>query len=268
MANGRTPKRTRKKQRAAERRAAMLRELERRRRRQRITLAVVVGILVVGGAAVVLVASTGGQPKPTPTPAASPTPAPSPAPIACGGSLPPTAGTKKPTFEKAEDQKLDRKKNYIWRMETSCGTVDVQLAVARAPKTTNSIVFLTRKGFFDGLTFHRVVKDFVVQGGDPQGSGTGGSGYKVVEVPPKGQKYTEGVVAMAKAGGEEAGTSGSQFFIVTGSQGNVLTPDYALVGTVVAGLDVAKRMQDVAPEPGTDRPAEKIFIVRATIVEQ
>jgi len=101
-------------------------------------------------------------------------------------------------------------------VQTSCGTFDIALATDEAPKTANSFAYLAEEGFYDGLTFHRIVPEFVIQGGDPLGTGTGGPGYKVVEKPPANLAYTKGVVAMAKSGAEPPGTSGSQFFVVTG----------------------------------------------------
>src|ERR671938_355848 len=101
---------------------------------------------------------------------------------------------------------------------------------------------LGRSGFYDGLAFHRIVPDFVIQGGDPAGNGSGGPGYTVVEPPPSSLKYTPGVVAMAKTQAEPAGASGSQFFVVTGSQAQVLTPDYALLGRVTGGMDVVSKI--------------------------
>ena len=104
-----------------------------------------------------------------------------------------------------------------------------------SPKTTASFASLVRKGFFDGLTFHRVVPGFVIQGGDPKGDGTGGPGYTTVDTP-RDAAYTSGVVAMAKTGAEPAGTSGSQFFVVTGDNAS-LPPDYAVLGKVTATSD-------------------------------
>ena len=94
-------------------------------------------------------------------------------------------------------------------METTEGTFEIELDTERAPVTANNFAYLTEEGFYDGLGFHRIVPDFVIQGGDPLGDGTGGPGYKVVEAPPKDLKYDVGVVAMAKSGDEAPGTSGS-----------------------------------------------------------
>ena len=102
-------------------------------------------------------------------------------------------------------------------MQTSHGTFEITLDAERAPITASSFASLVTQGFYDGLTFHRIVPGFVIQGGCPDGTGMGGPGYKVEEAPPEDLRYVRGVVAMAKAGMEAAGTSGSQFFVVTGN---------------------------------------------------
>ena len=109
-------------------------------------------------------------------------------------------------------------KRYDVDLQTNCGTITIRLATGRAPKTSASFANLVKRGFYDGLTFHRVVHDFVIQGGDPLGTGQGGPGYTVVERPPPDTAYTTGVVAMAKTEADPSGTSGSQFFIVTAAR--------------------------------------------------
>jgi cyclophilin family peptidyl-prolyl cis-trans isomerase len=260
----RHPKRERKKQAAAVRRQALLEARRRRRRSQRLTLAAVTGALVLGGGALVFLTTVGNSPKATPAPSTTPTPAPSPAPIACDGNYPATAGSPKKSYSNPADQKLNKKKSYVLRLDTSCGQIDIKLALDKAPKTVNSVVFLARNGFYDGLTFHRIVSGFVVQGGDPKGDGGGGPGYKVLEAPPKTTKYTKGVVAMAKTGTDAPGTSGSQFFIVSGAEAK-LPAEYALLGQVVAGLDAVDKIAGYAGDAG---PTAKVFIERASIVEQ
>jgi peptidyl-prolyl cis-trans isomerase B (cyclophilin B) len=132
--------------------------------------------------------------------------------------------------------KLDPSKTWTVTMTTNCGSFAITLDVKHAPKTSASFASLTKQGFFDHLTFHRIVPGFVIQGGDPLGNGTGGPGYRVVEPPPSNVQYTHGVVAMAKAGNEPSGASGSQFFVMLGSAG--LPPEYALLGKVTKGLNV------------------------------
>jgi cyclophilin family peptidyl-prolyl cis-trans isomerase len=142
---------------------------------------------------------------------------------------------------KAPKQTVKRGEKLTAVVETSCGTFDIALDSERAPKTVNSFVFLSEKGFYDGLDFHRVVPEFVIQGGDPLGNGTGGPGYSVDEKPPANLAYTKGVVAMAKSGADPPGRSGSQFFVVVGPDAG-LPPEYALVGRVSEGMDVVERI--------------------------
>jgi len=164
--------------------------------------------------------------------------------------------------------KLDRRKRHVAILRTNCGTISIKLAVKTFPKTARSFAGLARSGFYDGLSIHRIAKpggsDFVIQGGDPLGNGEGGPGYSVVESPPGSQPYPVGTVAMAKAGNERRGTSGSQFFIVTG-EGAALDPLYAVVGRVSAGSTVVKRIAAVATDPVTEMPLDPIVIKRVTI---
>ena len=155
---------------------------------------------------------------------------------------------------------------YTAVLRTSCGTLTIRLAASRAPKTVSSFIALARDDFFDDLLFHRIVPGFVAQGGDPTGTGNGGPGYQVVEAPPADQKYTKGVVAMAKAGAEAPGTSGSQFFIVTADDAG-LPPDYALLGRVEGGADVLRRLDAVPGDPSDNRPTDPVVIEDVEIRE-
>ena len=152
---------------------------------------------------------------------------------------------------------------YTVELRTNCGAMTIRLAVSRAPKTTASFADLVARGFYDGLTFHRIVRGFVIQGGDPSGTGMGGPGYSVVEPPPGDLAYTAGVVAMAKTEAEPSGASGSQFFIVTADDAQ-LPPDYALVGSLVQGMDVAQRISGV-PVNSQDQPRSPVVIEKATL---
>jgi peptidyl-prolyl cis-trans isomerase B (cyclophilin B) len=154
-------------------------------------------------------------------------------------------------------------KRYTVDLQTNCGTITIRLATGRAPKTSAAFADLVKRGFYDGLVFHRVVKGFVIQGGDPLGTGMGGPGFTVVEPPPSDLAYTTGVVAMAKTEADPSGASGSQFFIVTGDDAK-LPPDYALVGGVVRGMDVAQRIGAVAVD-AQDRPASPVVIEKASL---
>jgi peptidyl-prolyl cis-trans isomerase B (cyclophilin B) len=154
-------------------------------------------------------------------------------------------------------------KRYDVDLQTNCGTITIRLATGRAPKTAASFADLVKRGFYDGLTFHRIVHDFVIQGGDPLGTGLGGPGYSVVEPPPGGTAYTTGIVAMAKTEADPPGTSGSQFFIVTAPDAK-LPPDYAVAGGVVRGMDVAQYIGKL-PVDGQDRPTSPVVIEKATL---
>jgi peptidyl-prolyl cis-trans isomerase B (cyclophilin B) len=153
-------------------------------------------------------------------------------------------------------------------LQTNCGEIDIALDVKRARRTSSSVAYLVRKGFYDGLSFHRIAKlptggDFVIQGGDPTGTGNGGPGYSVREKPPAGLRYSRGVVAMAKTEIEPAGTSGSQFFIVTAEDAG-LPADYALLGKVTKGDDVVSKIAAV-PTDATEHPTQPVVITKATI---
>ena len=274
MATQRKPKRARKKERRNARRDEW-RQYVQRRRRQR--WGVFLGSLaVVGvGVAVAFFAFAGGDEKPKASPSASPAAGtvavPVKKPVACGAKLPEAAGSEKKTnYPSPKDQNLDPEKTYIWHLETSCGDVDIELDLEHSPKTSASIAFLTREHFYDGTFFHRLVKDFVAQGGDPAGTGSGGAGYQVVEPPAKDIEYGRGVVAMAKAGTDPPGASDSQFFIVVSDHTkDVLTsPDYALVGEVVEGLDAVDDIVANGHAADGVPPKEWVYIERATIVEK
>jgi cyclophilin family peptidyl-prolyl cis-trans isomerase len=266
MAKGRAVKRARKKGRRQEQRQAVLQAYRRRRRQRRIALALTSVILIGVGAAVAFAAFRKPEPhKPATTPAAPGVNAPKLQPVACNAKLPPAAGSRKEAYAAPADQHLDPKKHYVVRMQTSCGEIDIALDVAHSPKTTNSFAFLVRQHFYDGLVFHRISPDFVIQGGDPKGTGEGGPGYQVVEPPPSGFKYVKGTVAMAKGGSDPAGASGSQFFVVSTDHGqSVLTPDYAVVGTVTKGMDVVARIMQLATGDMTP-PKAYAYIETATV---
>jgi peptidyl-prolyl cis-trans isomerase B (cyclophilin B) len=147
-------------------------------------------------------------------------------------------------------------------VRTSCGTFAIALDTTRAPKTANSFAYLSEKGFYDDLTFHRIAPGFVIQGGDPLGTGTGGPGYKVVEKPPANLSYTKGIVAMAKSSAEPPGTSGSQFFVVTAADAG-LPPEYALVGKVSKGYDVVARIGKLGTP--AQKPKQTVLIEKVSI---
>jgi len=159
---------------------------------------------------------------------------------------------------------LDPAKTYSLVFDTSCGSFTITLDQKLAPKTTASLVALARDGYFDDTIFHRVVPGFVIQGGDPTQSGTGGPGYSTVDKPPADAAYTKGVVAMAKSQVEAPGTSGSQFFVVTGEDAG-LPPDYAIVGEVTDGMDAVERIDALGAGDGP--PTKPVVVSSVTVTE-
>jgi hypothetical protein len=150
-------------------------------------------------------------------------------------------------------------------MKTSKGTIVLSLDAKNAPIATNHFVQLAKSGYYNGLTFHRVIPDFVIQGGDKKGDGTGTPPSSVVGEVPKGA-YPLGAIAAAKTSSAPAGTFGDQFFIVTGTQGQSLPPDYATWGVVTAGLDVAQAISNV-PRDANDKPTKAVYIDKVSITE-
>ncbi len=160
---------------------------------------------------------------------------------------------------------LDPAKRYVVSLATNCGTIEIQLDVRSAPHTTASVAYLVKRGFYDDLTFHRIAAGFVIQGGDPNGDGSGGPGYTIVEPPPSDTRYTRGSVAMAKTASEPAGASGSQFFIVTAREAP-LPAQYALVGNVVGSLDGVDAIAKLPTDPSQDgAPTMPVVISHATL---
>ncbi len=200
--------------------------------------------------------------KPTPTPAETPAQT-SDAPAECKKVSEPEA---KPDGDLPRPKtKLDPAKTYVATVATSCGDFEITLDVKRAPKTAASFVNLARKDFYAGTIFHRIVPGFVIQGGDPTGTGMGGPGYSVTEAPPEDLAYKKGVVAMAKAGNEPPGASGSQFYVVTGEDAG-LPPEYALLGEVTKGIDVVDLI-GASPTGPDERPVDPVVIESVTIAE-
>ena len=161
---------------------------------------------------------------------------------------------------------------YTATIDTSEGKMVVSLDTTAAPKSANNFVYLAKHNFYDGLTFHRVAKDFVIQGGDPQGTGKGGPGYTIpVETPANG--YQAGSVAWAKTGSEPAGTAGSQFFVVSSAgQGldalNQQPYAYGIIGALTQGQDVVQKINALAPaDPQGGKPSKKVTIKKVTIAE-
>ena len=151
---------------------------------------------------------------------------------------------------------IDPAKGYTAVMDTSMGVITIALDAVAAPVTVNNFVVLARYHFYDGVIFHRIIKDFVCQGGDPEGTGMGGPGYRFADELPVPGRYRVGSLAMANSGPD---TNGSQFFIVSGPGGARLPPQYSLFGQVVAGLNVVDAMQRVKTDR-KDRPRKPVTI--------
>jgi len=169
---------------------------------------------------------------------------------------------KRQKFDSAPPMIIDPAKTYSATMVTSKGTMEMVLDAAAAPVTVNSFVFLARWHYYDGIVFHRVIPGFVLQGGDPTGTGAGGPGYRFDDELPKPGRYELGSLAMANAG---PNTNGSQFFVISGPDGMRLPPLYALFGKVVKGLDVVQAINDIGTASG--RPNEQVVIESVTIHE-
>jgi peptidylprolyl isomerase len=157
---------------------------------------------------------------------------------------------------------IDVDKRYTAEMVTSKGTMVIALDPVAAPKTVNSFVFLSRYHYYEGIVFHRVIPGFVLQGGDPTGTGTGGPGYKFEDELPKPGRYELGSLAMANSG---PNTNGSQFFVISGPSGVRLPPQYSLFGKVVDGLDVVTVIDALGTQSG--KPKELVTITSVTIKE-
>jgi cyclophilin family peptidyl-prolyl cis-trans isomerase len=167
----------------------------------------------------------------------------------------------KPTWAKPPEMEIDPGKRYTASIQTSKGVITAELYAAAAPRTANNFVFLARQGFFDGLTFHRVIPGFVIQGGDPQGTGAGDAGYEFEDELDNTLAYEQGTLAMANAG---PNTNGSQFFIVCGARGQQLPKKYSIFGKVTDGMDVVQEIASVQTGQH-DRPVEAVTMDGVTI---
>jgi cyclophilin family peptidyl-prolyl cis-trans isomerase len=181
-----------------------------------------------------------------------------PAPPNVDGSSP-----QQRKFDEEPDMHIDPNKRYVATMVTSHGTMVIALDPLAAPRTVNSFVFLARYHYYDGIVFHRIIPGFVLQGGDPTGSGSGGPGYRFADELPDAGKYQLGSMAMANAGPD---TNGSQFFVISGPDGVRLPPLYAHFGEVVSGLDVVEKIDKLGSRSGT--PKEQVVIESVTIEEK
>ena len=172
--------------------------------------------------------------------------------------FPPFDGSaeKKQKFSEPPEMGIDPSKRYTATMETSMGTIVIALDAVKAPKTVNNFVFLALHHYYDGIIFHRIIKGFVCQGGDPGGNGMGGPGYRFEDELPKPGQYQIGSLAMANAG---PNTNGSQFFLVTREHCDWLDGKHTVFGKVTKGYEVVEKI-DGTPVDGRDRPQEPQII--------
>ncbi len=179
---------------------------------------------------------------------------------------PPADGSapQKRRFDGPPPMCIDPEKRYTATMVTTKGTLTIALDPVAAPKAVNNFVVLARYHYFDGVGFHRIIPGFVIQGGDPDGNGRGGPGYKFADELPRPGRYELGSLAMANSG---PNTNGSQFFIISGPSGMALPPQYSLFGKVVDGLDVVAALDKVG-SPGAGTPREKVGMETVTITEE
>ncbi len=179
--------------------------------------------------------------------------------VACGGSVPEGYPREKNQYDQAA-QVLDDALTHTATIATSCGDITVELYSQEAPRTANNFAFLASEGFYDATIIHRVVPGFVVQMGDPTGTGTGGPGYRFPDELGAAQQrgYARGTVAMANAGPD---TNGSQFFIVTTEAAPWLDGKHTVFGRVASGMEAVDAIEGVATGPG-DMPEEPVVIER------
>lgn len=246
-----------------------------KRRAVRIGL---IGVFALAG--VVLIAWVGGAfdsdeavTSPTAPPAATAdptdpdaTPAPT-EPPAEPTPCPPVDGVSEPVrqFEAPPEMCLEPGVTYTAEFTTNFGDFSIELDADRAPNTVNNFVVLARYRYYDDTICHRILPGFVIQCGDPTGTGTGSPGYRFADELPEAGEYEIGSVAMANSGPD---TNGSQFFIITGERGAALPPSYSLFGEVVAGLDdVIPSIDAVGSPTDGEPPLEEVRIARVTITE-
>lgn len=271
-------KRARQDEGRLNRRVAEVAATKKRQRNKNLRNLVIIAVVVVGGL-FAYSALSGDDDEPVSTASSSTTLDPNaettttaatetttPGPAIGDTPCPPAGGADEQTqtFESGPQACIDVAKTYTAKVVTSKGEFTVELDAAAAPKTVNNFVFLARNKYFEGIKFHRIIPGFVVQGGDPQGTGSGGPGYDFAdELPTEGPPYYEiGSLAMANSG---PATNGSQFFIVTGDNGVNLPAQYSRFGKVTDGMDVVIAIEATGSADGT--PAEETTITSVTITE-
>ena len=164
-------------------------------------------------------------------------------------------------YDNAPDLTIDPSKNYTASLDTNHGEIVIDLDVGRSPLTVNNFVFLANEGFYDGVIFHRVIDGFMIQGGDPTGTGRGGPGYRFRDETEGEGTYSRGTVAMANAG---PNTNGSQFFIMHKDYG--LPHNYTIFGQVKSGLEAVDSIANSGTDHA-DRPNDDVVINKVTVSE-
>lgn len=175
----------------------------------------------------------------------------------------------KKTYSAQPPLTIDEKKTYTALIKTNHGDITLQLFAKQAPLTVNNFVFLAREGFYDNVIFHRIVKGFMIQGGDPTGTGAGGPGYKFRDELPTTLDYTKGTIAMANAG---PNTNGSQFFIMLGDYSRRLPKNYSIFGQVLKGQEIVDKIGNIPCKMSNSgensAPTAEVIIQTVTISEQ
>ena len=254
-----SPKRQRKKQ-GRQARQELLRAQQQRQARRRRAVAAL-GVVVVIAIVAALFSGGGGEEEVS-TKGTTTTTATAEGGQAAGCPEADGSSPKKSRFDSAPPMCIDTNKRYTATIETDVGTIVAALDADKAPRTVNNFVFLARHHYFDGVVFHRVIPGFVIQGGDPEGTGQGGPGYTFADELPEQGEYRTGSLAMANSGPD---TNGSQFFIISGAEGEQLPPNYSLFGRVTQGLEVVKRIEaDGAPDPNPPKVVHKMTKVTIT----
>jgi cyclophilin family peptidyl-prolyl cis-trans isomerase len=207
-------------------------------------------------------------------PSATPTAAPSavPAESACAKTVQASPNNSSKSTDKSwkvpPAMTIDVKKTYCAVVQTNKGSFTLELFAKDAPKTVNNFVFLAKNNFYNGIIFHRIIETFMIQTGDPQGTGMGGPGYQFEDELNSPYKYEPGTVAMANAG---PNTNGSQFFICTGENSKSLPNQYSIFAKVAAGMDTVKKIAATPVQAGptgeSSSPTEKVMIENVQIVE-
>jgi peptidyl-prolyl cis-trans isomerase B (cyclophilin B) len=231
-------------------------------------IAVALVVALIGGV-LAFAAFTGSDTPPAASGTATPSASSTNQPVACGATAPADANKQPQEFAEPPPMKIDPSKTYTATLDTSCGTIGIQLLADQAPETVNSFVFLAGKGYFDGTRFHRIDTSIeIIQAGDPTGTGSGGPGYTIPDELTGDESYGPGVVAMANTGQPNSG--GSQFFIVYGPKGQSLPPSYTIFGHVVKGLGVVKRIATIpvlgsSAGSAAQQPSKAVYIDKVTV---